>query len=213
VSLALSMGRRSRSTRMKKGKDERVWSLSTPISFKLPNMDNAVYKINDRYLSGSITVSAVTNIYSAWSSVVNSMGNISALQSLFDQYRIVRVQHMLCPQTNFVAAGAGNTAGMLHTVLDFDDSTVLTSEQAALDYQNCLSSSCSDGHFRDYVPHAALAAYSGAFTSYNNVISPWIDAAYPSVTHFGMKVVTTTASTSTPILVYTNIFTEWRNVR
>jgi len=207
------MGRTTRSQRRKSGPTERVWSLQTPISWKLPNLDNAVYKVNDRFLVNTLLSNIITNVYSAYNFVVNSMGNISALQTLFDQYRIVGVEVMICPQVNFIAAGTTATAGMLHSVVDYDDGTVLTSEQAALDYQNCLSSSFSDGHYRKFIPHAALAAYSGAFTSYNNVVSPWIDAAYPSVNHFGVKTVVTTASTASTALVYATLFTEWRNVR
>jgi hypothetical protein len=125
------------------------------------------------------------------------MGNISALQALFDQYRIVGVEVLIVPQSNFVAAAATATAGMMHSVVDYDDATPLANEQNALDYQNCLTSSASDGHFRKFVPHAAVAAYSGAFTSFTNVESPWIDAAYPSVQHYGLKVVNTTASVAT----------------
>jgi len=213
ATLIKAMGRKSRSQRQPKNVEEKVWSLATPLSWKLPKSDNKTYKINDRFLANTLLSNIATNVYTAYNFTVNQMGNITALQSLFDQYRITGVEVMFMPQVNMVAAAATATAGMLHTVVDYDDGTVLTSEQAALDYQNCLSSSFSDGHFRKFVPHAALAAYSGAFTSYNNVVSPWIDAAYPSVNHFGVKAVVTTASVATTQNVYVTIFTEWRNVR
>jgi len=211
--LVRAAGRKTRSMKRALGVAERVWSLAVPLSWKLPASDNKVYRINDRYPVTTITTSTSNAVFTAAQFQVSGMGNVSACQSLFDQYRIVRVEVLIVPQANFVAAGSTATAGMMHSVIDYDDATPLASEQNALDYQNCLSSSASDGHFRSFVPHAALAAYAGAFTSYNNVESPWIDAAYPGVQHYGLKVVNTTASVATELLVYATLFTEWRNVR
>jgi len=212
-SLVRASGRKTRSMKRAKGSQDRVWSLATPISWKLPSTDNRVFRINDRYPVTTITTSTSSVVFTACQFQVSGMGNISALQGLFDQYRIVGVEVLIVPQSNFIAAAATATAGMMHSVVDYDDATPLANEQNALDYQNCLTSSASDGHFRKFVPHAAVAAYSGAFTSFTNVESPWIDAAYPSVQHYGLKVVNTTASVATELLIYATLFTEWRNVR
>lgn len=212
-SLVRASGRKTRSMKRARGVQERVWSLATPLSWKLPNTDNRVFRINDRYPVTTITTSTSNAVFTACQFQVSGMGNISALQALFDQYRIVGVEVLIVPQSNFVAAAATATAGMMHSVVDYDDATPLANEQNALDYQNCLSSSASDGHFRKFIPHAALAAYAGAFNAYNNVESPWIDAAYPAVQHYGLKVVNTTASVATELLIYATLFTEWRNVR
>jgi hypothetical protein len=211
--VVLAMGRKSRSQKTGRGPQDRVFSLSTPISWKLPRTDNQSYKFNDRFLVATLTSQVASNTYAAYLFSVNSMGNIAALQGIFDQYRILKIHVMTFPETNLVAAGATATAGMLHTVIDYDDGTVLASEQAALDYQNVLSSSFSDGHSRVFKPHAALAAYQGTFAGYCNVASPWIDAAYPSVQHFGLKVVVTAATVATNQQIYCTLFTEWRNVR
>jgi len=211
--LLRSMGRRTRSQKAARSGRERVWSIQTPISWKLPATDNSVFKFNDRYAVTTITTSTVMNVYGSSYFYIGATGNATALTSLFDQYRITRVEVMFVPQSALVSAGATATSGMLHTVVDYDDASNLTSEQAALSYQNCLSSSAADGHFRDFQPHCAVATYQGALTAFSNVKSPWIDASFPNVQHYGVKWVGTIASTATEVQVYATLFTEWRNVR
>jgi len=216
VSTAMvSLGSRSRPTRSMRlalGETERVFSIATPISWRLPHVDNKVFRMNDRYLAATVTTSAVTNVYTALYFTVAGIGNITPLATLFDQYRIKKIEVLLLPACNAVS-GAGAGTGVMHTVIDYDDATALTSEQAALSYENCLSSSSSDGHRREFVPHAAMAAYSGAFNSYANVASPWIDAVSTGVQHYGLKIVNTVATQASEINVYATLFTEWRNVR
>jgi len=42
----------------------------------------------------------------------------------------------------------------------------------------------------------AVAAYSGAFTSYSNLVGGWIDSASPAVQHYGIKLATPIATGS-----------------
>jgi len=211
--LVRSMGRLTRSQKRGKNKSDTVFSLQIPVNWLTPKVDNAIYKVNDRYLLASWNSSVLTNIYFGFNFQVSAMGQITALQSLFDQYRIVKVEAMVYPETNLVAAGSGNTPGVLHSVIDYDDNTPLTTEQQALDYQNCMTSMACDGHHRSWKPHCAIAAYQGALTAFANVESPWIDAAYPNVQHYGLKTVNTIASVASPYVVYVTLYTEWRNLR
>jgi len=213
AAVSRAMGKKTRSMKRSKGAGEIIWSLAKPVSFKLPSNDNRVFKVNDRYTISAITSSTSTTVAGCINMVINSIGNITPLQQIFDQYRITKIEVLFIPQANYIAAAATATPGMFHTVVDYDDSTNLASEQAALDYENVLTGSFSDGQRRSFVPHAAIAAYQGTFTGYANVASPWIDAAYPSVNHFGVKYWVTQASTASLMDVYITLFCEWRNVR
>lgn len=207
-----SAGRRGRG-RARLGANERVWAITTPITFRLPNRDNAIYKFADRYvLTPAITSSTIAAQFSAQLFSVASMGNISALTSLFDQYRIIRVHVMVTP-TAAAASGSSIAYGRLSTVVDYDDAAALSTEQQALDYQSCLTGSGGDGQYRVFQPHAAFATYAGAFTSFANVASPWIDAANTGVQHYGLKYAwsVTGAVYSQDAIVM--LETEWRNVR
>ncbi len=139
---------------------------------------------------------------------VSSLDQISHLTALFDQYRIVLVECWLCPQQDESLSYDVNLA----TVIDYDDVSGITYAQA-LDYVNVVSTNGLVAHYRKFVPHCAIAAYSGTYTSNMNVASPWIDAVSTSVQHYGLKAITTQ---STQVLSYDltyRLTTEWRNVR
>jgi len=138
------------------------------------------------------------------------LDQISALTALFDQYRIVEIEAWLVPQSQ---PATGDDNGELASVIDYDDAVNLSSFGSALDYENVVVSNGAAGHYRRWKPHAAMAAYSGAFTSYANVESPWIDAASTGVLHYGLKfAITATTSAQQYDLVY-RLHTEWRNFR
>jgi len=72
-------------------------------------------------------------------------------------------------------------------VIDYDNGTALTSTAAAREYDNCMILTPAESGERIFIPRMALAAYSGAFTSYANVEPQWIDTASTGVIHYGLK--------------------------
>jgi hypothetical protein len=215
VSAALKrlLGKRTPSQNKRGGKgDGRVYTLQTmpPRLFRPIGRSASVFRIpQEVLLSGSFTTSTSGPTFMAYYFTVNTLDQISALQSLFDQYRIVLVEFWLCPEV--LAPTATNNVA---TVIDYDDATALGTYAQALDYVNCQSAPGTAAHYRSFVPHAALAAYSGTFVSYANVASPWIDAASPTVQHYGVKVAATLEPTTAISYDVTyRLTTEWRNVR
>jgi len=71
----------------------------------------------------------------------------------------------------------------------------------------------TDSHYRKFIPHVAVASYSGTFTSFTNEVAPWIDIASPSVQHYGLK---TACTPTTAVVQYTaraRLSVSFRNVR
>jgi hypothetical protein len=134
------------------------------------------------------------------------------LSQVFDQYRILMAEVWLTPHTS---ADISLGQGQWFSVLDFDDSTNLTSVAAAQDYQNCLSSPQTCGHYRKFQPHVANALYApSAFSSFGNVASPWIDAASGTVAHYGVKFAATPSTVAVQIFDLTiKLLVELRAVR
>jgi hypothetical protein len=126
--------------------------------------------------------------------------NYNEFTALFDQYRFKRVDWELTPMWN-MATSTSQVAfqvvgGFVHSILDFDDHTTPTASNAGIDAMcqfpsyACESAVSSKVIRRSYVPRMAVAAYSsGVFTSYANTAPSWLDAASPSVEHFGSKVI------------------------
>jgi hypothetical protein len=122
-------------------------------------------------------------VLSASSIAFNASPAYTEYTGLFDQYRIRLIEAWLEP----IAAQGTTVFGPVASAIDLDDANSpgnLASVQAK---QDSLTSYGGSSHYHRWVPHCALAAYSGVFTSFANVTAPWIDSASPAVQHFGLK--------------------------
>lgn len=174
--------------------------------------DNAPYKFQQMVSFGSYTSS--TGGGTAWTSnfELSQVDQSADFTAIFDQYRIKEVEWWFIPRMSVSQSGTANT-GNIVSVVDYDDDTTLPNLTTGLDYQNALLSAGTTGHYRRFVPHAAIAAFSGSFTSYVNATSPWIDAASPGVRHYGIKAYWTATDVVYTIDCFARIHFEFRNVR
>jgi len=206
------MGKKTASMKMKGTKgDGVVFALQSIPSrlFKPAGGSNVVVKVPQEVLSMAFLTSSVTvPVFASISFTVNSLDQISHLTALWDQYRITLIEAWLVPNNNTAIVG-GNVA----SVIDYDDANNLTTYAQALDYVNVVSANGDLAHYRCFKPHCAVAAYSGSFTSFLNVESPWIDAASPSVQHYGLKFATPTTTAAIVYDLTYRLHTEWRNIR
>jgi hypothetical protein len=184
-----------------------------PPRMKVPKLDNAPYRILQMVNIGSITSSASLAVFNGVVFSLSQVDQVSSLIAVFDQYRITEIEVWYMPRTSSTSVTGTGNAGLLASVLDYDDGTALTSFASALDYTNALVSSGVDGHYRRFKPHCAVAAYSGAFTSYANVESPWLDAVSTTVQHYGVKTAWTVTDTAYTQDILARFHVEFRNVR
>jgi hypothetical protein len=140
------------------------------------------------------------------------LDQVSSFTSIFDQYRIALLEVRYLPRLN-VNDVQGTTLGTFVSVVDLDDANTLTTVPQALDYSGAQVSEGFKEHKHTFVPHCAVAAYSGAFTSFINVAAPWVDCGSTAVQHYGTKTAwsTTTAAYSYDLVV--RVMVEFRNVR
>jgi len=118
-----------------------------------------------------------------------ALSNSNIGTGFFDQYRIHSVRFTLAPLQNAIGLTTNSTTTMVpvYCVIDYDDASALGSAGAAQGYTNCVVLEPGESLERVFVPQCALAAYSGAFTSYATVKRQWLDAASSSVQHYGVK--------------------------
>lgn len=215
TALVRAMGRKTPSMRAARGRGDRVFNpIGKPFSLPVLRLENSVFTVAEEFKLSAIISSSSADTFTATAFTVSSLYAISALTTLFDQYRIKSVEWMCVPrQAGYSGASTTYVPGLFVSVLDFDDSTALTAVAAALNYQNAMVTNGQDGHYRKFVPHAAIAAYSGAFTSYVNVTAPWIDAASTGVDHYGVKTAWQQTDAVYTMDVVVRLTTEWRNSR
>ncbi len=147
---------------------------------------------------GVVSSTSAANGYYAFYFTLNDLQDVSSYTSTFDQYMFKDVEVMVLPVTQPSLPASGPGYSFCHIVTDYDDATAPSTAVQLLSYKNLTILNPGSSHSRKFIPHCAMAAYSGAFTSYANTKLQWIDAASPSVQHYGIKI-TVTQSTSTNV--------------
>jgi len=112
----------------------------------------------------------------------------AAYLGLFDQYRIDYLEVWIEPRQSQSTVSAN--IGTMVSAVDVDDASTPTFYNTVEDHQSAIATNTNAGHYHAWVPHIALASYSGTFTSYANVPAIWLDSGSPNVQHYGLKVAT-----------------------
>jgi len=155
------------------------------------SMEQGITLEMEFYDLGFLATSTITNATaSSQFSLSNFLGS-TALTSVFDQYKFEQVEVWLEP----TAAQGSTVFANLITAVDLDDASVPTA--AISDRQGALQGYGGAGRYHKWVPHMAVAVYSGTFTSFANERAGWIDSASPNVQHYGFK----SFAVSTPVIV------------
>lgn len=139
------------------------------------------------------TLSANTgDTANGFSFALNSLPNYGEFTALFDQYRILEAIVSFIPLQNMSVATSGTTnyPGIFMTAIDYDDANLpatsdlqqYESYQRIAAYRPCV---------RVVKPRSAVALYNGStFTGYGTAKhGQWIDAASPSIPHYGLKTI------------------------
>jgi len=124
---------------------------------------------------------------------LNLLPNYAEFTTLFDQYRIDRIDaKFMSPYTNTEQVPGSTTTPdatlYLHTCNDYDDATAI-SPATMQEYETYKVSQLSSGKpvVMSFVPHIALSTYAAGFGSFANFKPQWIDAASAGVEHYGLK--------------------------
>lgn len=172
-----------------------------------PSATNVTVDANCRYAptgtgavgSGTLYGPATTDLqpagYFSIKFTLSDLPQATTYTSLFDAYRINKVVVKFIPVlSNYNQPGntAGNLAAepqWLSTVIDYDDSTVLTTEGALLEYETMKQTQPSRKHVRTLVPAVAMSAYktSGTTIGFAQKRKMWLDSAYTDIEHYGVK--------------------------
>lgn len=155
-----------------------------------------------------LTTSTSLPTYGSKSFVASDLDNITSFAGVFDQYRIDMIEVLLVPsKTEVTSASSG--AGSYVSCVDVDDAATPATYGQLLGYSNAQSSSGTAQHYHRWVPQYAVAAYSGAFTSYS-ASRGWIDCGSPNVQHYGLKIASTATNEVTAITVHTRYHISFR---
>jgi hypothetical protein len=188
----------------------------TTKSVNIPNVPKIwrFLQLDDTTDVTPISGSNAATVAGAYYFTLNLLSNASSFSSLFDMYKVEALQIEIVPRFNAIALTTTSNSP-LRTVIDYDDSTVLASAAAAEQYSSCISLEAHESCLRVFQPRIAVAAYSGAFTSYKSEASDWIDVASNTVRHYGIKwYIPVSPTTSVPVWdLKIRVFLAFKTVR
>jgi hypothetical protein len=185
----VSQNKSSGSSLTYRGTMTKTWniqSMSMPEYNNTLKRDNKVHSFIQSLDFGNVvtTSNTVPTFYSR-AFTFNDVQQVTSFTSLFDQYKIDLLEIWFQPEVNLTSGAVSNP--FWYSVVDYDDATTPTGLNQLQQYTNVIETTFRDGHYMRFQPHVAVAAYSGAFTSFLNQKSTWIDSASPSVQHYGIK--------------------------
>jgi len=157
----------------------------------------------------TITSNSTAENFGSYAFTLTGFPGSASPIATFDSYRIVYLSVNFVPFG--ISAAANATLGQFTTAIDYADATPVTQSQLL---QNDTSMVVQTGQFfeRRFQPRTAVAAYSGAFTSYAQDENSWIDTTSPAVQYYGLKFSQSTSSTAnTGYQPYVYAIVEFRN--
>lgn len=161
-----------------------------PLGFTLKTPDNLPYKVAQVVQFNAISSSSVTEVDVGFGFSLDQIPNSSQFTTVFDQYMIEEIEMLIIPREN-VGNNAADNYGLLYSVVDYDNASAVNIGILS-NYPNCQVSTGMNGRRIKFKPHLALAAYQsaggGGLTGYANLPPMWIDSAYPTVKHYGVKI-------------------------
>jgi len=148
----------------------------------------------------------------AYNFTLSNLPDATDFTNLFDQYRIQQVRVSFTSNVNPTTFGS-----VLHTVLDYDDSSLISVAQAQ-EYATHQTTKVGTSLTRVLQPRFALAAFGGSvFTSFANADpSTWVDVASSGVQYFGVKGILPGNASATSGAVYDvqyETIIQFRNTR
>lgn len=151
---------------------------------------NKIYTFRQNTAETVLTQTTVSPYFYNYYTILSNLDQVSSFVTLFDQYRITKVELTFRPM--FTCTGLGGTGTyqtpLIYTVVDYDDATSPGSLAAMREYQNLRIHDDKKTFRVVYKPHTAAAAYAGAFTAYQNNTNQWFDCANQAVQYYGCKV-------------------------
>ncbi len=159
----------------------------------IPDVPRFRFKIKSftfsRMTSGA-TLTATTGVplATALTFSIDQVPSYTDFTNFFDQYRILQVRVTLAP-------GQLGANSVVYSAIDYDDANIPITQSDLLERETCQLSNSTVYLHRDLIPAVLTETYQSNVTSgYQVKQRQWIDSAYPSVPHYGLKLFSPTLS-------------------
>lgn len=189
---------------------------------KIPRkLNNQVHAFKQTFEGPNIDIqTGITPTLRGYGISINGLADITHFTSLFDQYRINMIKLTFKPQyTNFNAtANQAYEVPYIYLAVDLDTGQAPASIEELDQYTRKKIRLFNKPVSMAWKPAILSSCYNTATsTAYYTVMKRWLDAAYSTVPHYGLKVgIVNSNSASTvaqTVRVTCTLWFQFRNVR
>lgn len=199
------------------------WNVNLQTDPRMRNLikyDNKPYTITQTSSQGVIATglsSGAVNFQKNYTAA--DIAQFASWSAVFDQYKIELIECWFTPFGPATQPGY-NADVRFYSVLDYDDSNSNLTVASIQEYENCVTTRCSQGHYIKFRPHVGQLNFVGALPSTTNNLglsnrpSVWLDAAFTNVQHFGIKMIIDPVISNGDLKVdlFTRITVSFKNV-
>jgi len=147
-----------------------------PMKFRRDQVVNITLGWDVTNLTSSLSTVTAGGFYCA----LSALAGYADWAACFDAYKIVQIRMYFQPNSTLVSGVP------IQTAIDYDDYAA-PGAGALEQYESFQTVPFGQYFERTFNPRIAIAAYSGAFTSFANQRAGWLDMASPNVQHYGIK--------------------------
>ena len=171
----------------------------------LPTPRRPVVHTHRRTVNRGFINADAAGVTGSFAITLASMPGATDLTATYDSYRLAQVSFKFVPLTTGFGPSVTATAlPELLTVIDYDDNAAPANPDELRQYDTVEVTPMIRPAQRTFTPRAALAAYSGAFTSYSQApATMWFDCQSPNIEFYGLKYATT------PVTTVSGAYTLW----
>jgi len=186
----------------------------------MPNMNSKGFTAEDQLVRirssyrNAYTTSTVSTTGVGIAFTLSQFTDLATLASTFDEYRFKRIEAWVTTDANS-GTESTNDAALICSAVDLDNASTPSTVDGLMQKPNALTMKFVGGgcNYHSWAPRAALAAYSGAFTSYSVApIGTWFDCNSASVQHYGLKLCSDSTVAATKINVIIRAEVEFKGV-
>lgn len=155
------------------------------------------------YTASISSLGVPSPVAASFSYTLAQLPNYTDFTGLFDQYKITGAKLTLTPALSegisspLFGTNAALGYSRVHSVVDYDDASIPTSEDQLLEYGSHKSTAPFKTHTRFIKPKVLQEVYRSAIaTSYAPRSGMYLDMTTPDVPHYGLKVWISAPNTS-----------------
>lgn len=140
------------------------------------------------YYSGFLNGSTTADVNTSYIAQLSQVPGYTEFTSLFDCYKIKAIKWRFSPRANSAEVGTNLGLVKMFSAIDYDDNTPVNLTDL-LQYESLKTTSTDKDHVRYVKPRIAKQVFQSAPNPAYAPTTGWLDCDYPTVPHYGLKLV------------------------